>query len=658
MSSPLNLFGEEDDTEDISKIKINAEFANRFKHNEERKDLHRLEELERRGIVDSETESSESEPEVFDDDDDIKQLMDGLVKVKNQDPIIKQKDAKLFDSEDEGSEEEEGDRKEKKSKPKYLKDVIAETLLEDGGEDEDDDSRVRPGGKSYNQEQEERRKKFLDVAEREFDDDDDEDLLKVKKRGEEEEDGENEEIKKKCDDYFGNDEGLDENEKFLKNFIVKKMWVDKEKGKRPQIDDLEVLSEDDEEVWDQLDFERKFNFRYEEGTGDRILGHSRVIEGAVRKKVNRREEQRKRREDRMAEANKRNREELKHLKNLKKKEIMEKLDKIRAIGGLTEGEACALDLHDLEDDFDPEEHDKKMKKTFNDDYYNAEDADFGSEDDDEDGDIEKPDFDKEDELLGLPKDWDVCGTGDGFAAVRERVLKSKAGTEDVEDEEHDDDDEDDEGEEHGDDDDDDEGEEHGDDHGDNESDQEEEEKPAEGKRKRKRKLSLREKVALFKEFDEYHKLDYEGTIGDLKTRFKYAPVQPLRFGLSAKEIINMDDKELNQYVPLKKIAPYTEVEWKVPKKLRNQLKIKNKLMEQEALSKHGKRPKNHGFKESRTVEPVAEEEKKVQVEKVIGDVGELSRKRKRKERQKEVKPSKQRMAVYGVGDPKPKKKKN
>ncbi|KAI3880594.1 hypothetical protein MKW92_020083 [Papaver armeniacum] len=613
----LKLFESDDDTDEISNLEIDEKFKARHEYNEKRKDLHRLEELEKNEMLKSEE---------FDDDDDIKKLMDLLVKVKNQDPIIKQKDAKLFESEDEESEEE-SDKKETKSKPKYLKDVIAEKLLEDGGEDEDeddddDDSRVRPRGKSYNQEQEERRKKFLDVVEREFDDDDEEeeeDLLKEKKRWEEEEDAEDEEITKKCDDYLGT----------MRNFIVKKTWVDKDKGKRPQIDDLEVLSEDDEEVWDQLDFERKFNFRYEEGTGDRILGHSRVIDGAVRKKVNRREEQRKRREDRMDEANKRNREELKHLKNLKKKEIMEKLDKILAIGGLTEGEACALDVDDLEDDFDPEEYDKKMNKTFNNDYYNAEDADFGDEEDDEDGDIEKPDFDKEDELLGLPKDWDVCGIGDGFAAVRERVLKSKAGIEDVE------------GEEHGDDDDDDAGDNDG-----NESDLEEEEKPEEGKRKRKRKLSLREKVALFKEFDEYHKLDYEGRIGDLKTRFKYAQVPPLRFRLSAKEIINMDDKELIQYVPLKKIAPYTEVEWKVPKKLRNQLKMKNKLIEQEALSKHGKRPKNHGFKESRTVEPVAEEEKIVQVEKVNGD------------RQKEVKPSKQRLAVYGVGDPKPKKKKN
>ncbi|KAI3996366.1 hypothetical protein MKX01_026834 [Papaver californicum] len=646
----LDLFEKDDDTSAISEIRIDEGFAKRFKHNEERKDLHRLEELKNRGIVDSESESSESEAEEFDDDDDLKKYMEVLVKVKNKDPIIKQQDAKLFETEDEESEDA-SDKKEKKSKPKYLKDVIAEKLLEQGGEDEDEDSRVWPGGKSYNQEQEERRKKFLDVAEREFDDDDDEDLLKEKKRGREEGDGENEEIKKKCDDYFGNDEGLDENEKFLKNFIVKKMWVDKDKGKRPVIADLEVLSEDEEEVWDQQIYEAQFNFRYEEGTGDRILGHSRDIDGAVRKKVNRREEQRKRRDERIKEADKRKREELKHMKNLKKKEIMEKLDKIRAIGGLTEGEACALYADDSEDEFDPEKYDKKMKKTFNDDYYNAEDADFVNEEDDEDGDIEKPDFDKEDELLGLPKDWDVCGTGKGFAAARKRVLKSKAGREDVEDEEHDDDEDDEgEGEEHGDDD--------VDDKNSNESDQGEEEKPEEGKRKRKHKLSLREKVALDKDLDEYYKLDYEDTIGDLKTRFKYAPVPPQRFGLNAKEIINMDDKDLNQYVPLKKIAPYTEVEWKVPKKLRNQLKIKNKLIEQEALSKYGKGPKNHAFKGSRTAEPVAKEEERVQVEKVNGDVGEPSKKKNRKERAKEVKPSKQRLSTYGIGDAKPKKKKN
>ncbi|MCL7051767.1 hypothetical protein MKW94_012299 [Papaver nudicaule] len=284
---------------------------------------------------------------------------------------------------------------------------------------------------------------------------------------------------------------------------------------------------------------------------------------------------------------------------------MEKLEKIRAIGGLSTG--CALDADDLEDDFDPEEYDKKMGNTFNDDYYNAEDADFVNEEDNEDGDIEKPDFDKEDELLGLPKDCDIHGASDGFAAIRKKSLKSKTGTKGVKDDEHGVD---------------------GDDFG------------------------------LHKDMEEYDKMDHEGTIGELKTRFKYVRVAPQRFEMSAKSIIMMDDKKLSQYVPLKKIAPYAETEWTVPKKLRNQMKMEIKLMKQEFKSKYGKAPKNHAREGSRTLEPVAEEKESVQVEEVNGGVGEPSKKRKRKDRMKEVKPSKQRCKAYGVGDPQPKKNRN
>lgn len=81
----------------------------------------------------------------------------------------------------------------------------------------------------------------------------------------------------------------------------------------------------------------------------------------------------------------------------------------------------AIDEDDLEEEFDPEEYDKKMKETFDEDYYNEEDVDpgFGSDGDD----LEKPNFDKEDVLFGLPKDWDVGGSAEGFAIAREKILK-------------------------------------------------------------------------------------------------------------------------------------------------------------------------------------------------------------------------------------------
>ncbi|KAI4299714.1 hypothetical protein L6164_033145 [Bauhinia variegata] len=131
-------------------------------------------------------------------------------------------------------------------------------------------------------------------------------------------------------------------------------------------------------------------------------------------------------------------------------------------------------------------------------YYNAEDADpdFCSDNNDE---LEKPDFEKEDELLGLPKGWDEYDSDDaGFSAARERGLKQKMENHSNRDF--------------------------------HEGGEEEEKIPEEGKRKRKRKTALLEKArqALL---DEYYKLDYEDTIGDLKTRFKYTKTKPNRYGL-------------------------------------------------------------------------------------------------------------------------------
>ncbi|PQQ09373.1 protein kri1 [Prunus yedoensis var. nudiflora] len=201
------------------------------------------------------------------------------------------------------------------------------------------------------------------------------------------------------------------------------------------------------------------------------------------------------------------------------------------IAGIKEGEVSSFDAKELEKEFNPQEYDRMMKKAFGEEYYEAEDADlaFGSDMDEDGGEIEKLDFDKEDELLGLPKGWDSVGSGDGFLAAREKVLKLKK--ENVVSEE--------------------------------------------GKQEKKRKLALLER-AKKEMMDEYYKLDYEDTIGDLKTRFKYAKIKRNRYGLSTAEILVMDEKELNQYVSLKKLAPYTEKEWKVPNNKRNEIKQKVK----------------------------------------------------------------------------------
>lgn len=309
----------------------------------------------------------------------------------------------------------------------------------------------------------------------------------------------------------------------------------------------------------------------------------------------------------MARAEFERKEEVKRLKNLKKKEMNEKLTKIREIAGIGEEGGWRLDVDDLEEEFDPEEHDRKMKEAFDDEYYEANDVDpeFGSDNDDGDGELEKPDFDKEDKLFGLPKGWDdVKGSGEGFEAARERTLKKMTHTD-------------------------------------------EEEVVASGvdKKKKKRKRSSLEEEVLSKELDEYYKLDYEDSIGDLKTRFKYRPVKSSRFGLKTKEVLMLDDKELNQFVPLKKLATYREKEWEIPRnKLYNQKKKIKSMLEGEVPDTRSNRKSK-----SRDDDKPHNEES--------GDKNSQSKSSKRRKRQATLKISQSRLIAYGKIPSKSKSKK-
>ncbi|KAK4766019.1 hypothetical protein SAY87_007661 [Trapa incisa] len=631
----LKLFDAADaDTDDISKIEIDQEYAHRYEHNKKREDLHRFQELQKKGVIDGSSSSSDSEDSSSSDEDSDNreeigpskedlELFDALIKVKNKDPILKEKDVKLFKSNDESGSEDGEDEgiSESKKKKMYLKDVTARHLIEAGPEfDDDDDRGTTSREKTYNEEQEELRSAFLKAVETLEGDGEDRDFLIVKKREDagENGDGDTLEFQKKLNQYFG-EEDLDKDKMFLRDYFLKKMWIEKDKNKTNiDEDELDELLMDEDALEKQEDYET--NFRHEELEDDRVMGYSRKVEGSVRQKETARARQRQRKEERMKIAEMERKQELRHLKNLKKQEINEKLKKFKQIAGIADDDDCPLGGDDLDDEFDPEEYDRIMKKLFNEKYYEAEDMDpdFGS-DRDEGGDIKKPDFEKEDELLGLPKGWDGSGSGDGFLAVRERVLKKKA--------------------EIGDDDQNDCIGYDADGAGDDDTD-EETVASEDGKRKRKRKPSVvqRAKEALM---EEYYKLDYEDTIGDVKTRFKYAKTKPNRYGLSTAEILMLDDKELNQYVSLKKITPYREKEWKVPNSQRLQLKVKKtETLEAGSSKKHKYNEKKRPHDEPGMLAMAVDAGEG-------SETAKLSKKAKRRRRQAELKPTQGRLLIYG-----------
>lgn len=304
------------------------------------------------------------------------------------------------------------------------------------------------------------------------------------------------------------------------------------------------------------------------------------------------------------------------------------------ISGIREDDQRLFSKKELEEEFDPDEYDKMMKAVFDDKYYAAEDEEFGSDHDED----EKPDFDKEDELLGLPKDWDVLESGDGFLAARERILKNKPESfvddDDDAKEEDDEDDEDDEEE---------------------EKQKKEEEETEEGKRKRNRKMSIVQK-AKQQMMEEFYKLDYEDTIGDLKTRFKYAQTKPNRFGLKTDEILMIDDKDLNQYVSLKKIAPYTDQEWKVPDSKRYQIKqLLRGQKSDEQMGGKKRKADSAGKQLSRSGE---KGDKKTQVEESTSDMPNQDLKQGKRKRRQDLKLPPGRLIAYGKVPSKPKKNKN
>ncbi|XP_075497042.1 protein kri1 isoform X2 [Primulina tabacum] len=636
----MKLFdGDESENNDLSKIQIDHEFAKRYEYNKKREDLQRFEELKKNGRVG--VSGSDSEDSSFSDEEfslepsknkDF-EFFDALIKVKNQDPVLKDKDAKLFYSDSESHSENESDI-EKGKKPMYLKDVISKQLIETGPEfdDEQDDQMVSKGKnngnkvKTYNEEQEEFTRDILKaIEEGNNHEEEDGDFFRVKEGDGAEEEEEESEIGNKLDEYFGEDENLDSDSMFLKDYFREKMWLGDGRSNDAGGGEIE-FSEDEDEIERQEDYEREFNFRFEENAGDRVMGHSRRVEGSVRKKENSRKLQRDRKDERIAQAEFERMEELKYLKNLKKKEINEKLQKIREVSGIGKSEKSFLDEDYLEEEFDPEEYDRKMGEAFDDEYYKAEDVDpefgSGSGSDEDGGTFQKPDFDEEDELLGLPKNWDdLKESGEGFASARRRILERTEG--------------------------------------DGDENELLEDGRNQSKRSKKRKPSEIEKAVREQLMEEYYKLDYEDTVGDLKTRFKYRPVKPRRYGLTPDQIVKMDEKDLNQYVSLKKLAPYREKEWKVPRIKTMQLKQINKNPlhgETSNFINKDKKKLRHGDQETTKVVGSIEDDR-TQPDELNGDVTNVSRRSKRRQRQAELKLSRSTLIAYGKIQPKSKSKK-
>lgn len=588
-----------------SELKINSQFAQKYDKYRQKEELQRLKDRYGNQDEDSESssESSSDESEVELDPELERDFYRTLSLLKKKDPKIYERDATFY-SDGPSTSDAKPSTSKKAVKPMYLKDYERKVILEREGKYEDDSEsdeeeaarrKERAASPSYIQEQQELKESFRKFIQ---DSDDEEEgaedgvsrLLTRRIKTQEEKDKEEadfvewlkgqgelegpEEVKdmKYLRDYW-NDPELDEKERFLRDYVLNKGYLDEDDdGDRiPTYDEVvQDEMEDSEEEGEsflerQEDFERSYNFRFEEPDAQQIKTYPRNIATSVRSKDDRRKHKREEVKERKRKEKEQKQEQLKQLKNLKRSEIIEKLKRLQELTG---NEQLAFSQDDLEGDFDPQQHDQLMQKVFGDEYY-------GGEED------EKPQFDDSDEMEEH-WNWDTW-TG-----------------EDQEDEEYG-------------------GEEEGEYGPHCEEDgfvmdadydpsqhiskkqkkkerkkMKKEDMPQIGKKKKKSHFAevitkskpvFDPKDKSFEQYlDEYYKLDYEDIVDDLPCRFRYRKVLPNDFGLTTDEILNADDKELNHWCSLKKTCMFRSEKEEMSDLKNYKIKAHNEKKKKEILS--------------------------------------------------------------------------
>uniref|UniRef100_A0A914BUM9 Protein KRI1 homolog n=1 Tax=Acrobeloides nanus TaxID=290746 RepID=A0A914BUM9_9BILA len=564
-------------------LKINDAYANRYDNWRRLEEMQKLKDKHGKD-ADKMDEDEESEDESTDSDELIdwsaekeRGFLRTYAALKAKDPRIYKDDVKFFNEEERTSNNDSSNsaspsKKEdkKKSKSMFLRDYEQKLVVERGGKfsDDEEDDEEMPKSETYF-EQQNRIKEEIQTALKDADEsDEDDELLKRRiktaeeKKHEEDEyyewlngqdsttlDIQDDNLKKLKETWSKPD--LGEEDKFLKNYLTNRLYEEDEDAELPTYEEIVEMDQQDEKA---AEFEHKYNFRYEEPDQEFIKQYPRTVKESVRQGNEKRKAKRESRKERKKEEKRQKKEEIKQLKSMKRKELEEMLKKVRDVTG---DPNLPITVDDLEKEFDPDEYSRRMEALFNSEYYSN-----------VAGDDEKPMF--SDSEADNESDYDQ------LKVVGGEILDSSS-------------------------------------NGHKESSAEEQEEESDGepqpetssgrsqkssRRKRKRNAKFLEIVAkkkpLFdpkeKNFDEYFKeyygLDYEDIIaGDLITRFKYRNVPANNFGLTAEEILSVEDKQLNAWVSVKKASQYRSEQEEKLDLIAYQRKAQNLEKKQKILGK-------------------------------------------------------------------------
>ena len=654
-----------------NEIVINEEYAKRYEYSKRKQELAMLK--EKHAGADEASDDSDSDTTETEDEDgqemtpavDV-ELMKTIAAIRSKDPTVYDPSMRFFQEEqmrgldqDAFDKKVVGDTSSSSSKPLYLREYQKEQLL--AGDYLQDPKANEPVVMSHNQEQEMLRQELKKAIKKEEDADTD-DLFTMKTKTEEDQTREEVEYKDwvlmnlKSDERFQKafpafvskdssqqsdiaateGEEKKDGDQFLADFILNRGWVDKSaKTKNPlasdsENDNLDAIDEEDDEFMSEAEqFEQQYNFRYEQieqlhGAGASynpalhygLTSHARDIPQSVRRKDTTRADKRKEREERKQAEKQQKREEIKRLKNLKRKELEEKIEKIQRWSGV-KIDPNTVDMEKLEsivaqveenDDFDMDKWDELMGDMFSDTYYKQSESKKPVFSDNENEDLPEEivkEFDYNqndgDEESDIDMDADFM---DGAIKYEEPPLaEAEVTTEDIKD------------------------------------------------------------IKRIK--SEYEKLDVEDFVAGLPTRFRYRQVENDSFGLKPEEILEADDVLLNEFLSLKRLAPYRTRpldkqwldKWKSKgKKRRRELRMKLQELRAgpEAAAPSEKRADKKDKKRSRDSDKLEKREKKHRTtdssskSEDTHEVDDSSNQKTKKKKETKINLKQERLSAYGL----------
>ena len=414
----------------INKLKINEEFAEKFKHNEKRKKVEKLKSKFGKNFrIKEENESDENDSNESEEDSD-GELDNEIIRDKFINTLLELKDSKeskklleekkpIFTDEDFKEKRE----KEKKNDEKIY--TIKDNLL--NNEENDDENNIYSINYKPKKIEEDKTEKnaFLKKVNEQFKEENssnekdffDNGLLKKKSvqtnfinisnenNNNSNENNENKiesltlsEILKKSKIPTKNlnmsllkkiwgDEKISNDEKFLRNYILSEGWIEKENFSLSK--NLLLIDKEDEENEDRFDkFEKEKNFRFEEENGANIITFDRNVNSY--RHDDKRALKRKEHDERKKEEILKKKNDIKKERKEKAEKLKEKINELEKIAGTEKiNEIYEEFYNENEDDFDMNEFDRRMNEIF--------DEEFEKKAKEEDAQLLKNDDEKSDE---------------------------------------------------------------------------------------------------------------------------------------------------------------------------------------------------------------------------------------------------------------------